>query len=210
MMNLQHRRNSQYRSFFLCAFLVSLLGCSTSSNHMEIEKYSTDVSADFRQLKTYRWDFTAMGKSQPEGGHLAEFDRVLCEHVDRHMAQMGYTRVEKGATDFVLDYRVIVKQEQATTDATTSTQNEENNPYGWRWSINDTGSPTYQGLQAPKTETQIYRTGTLHMAAVDKQGHIIWHSSATRLLSEHGNEAERRAGLRIAVNKLMATFPSNK
>jgi hypothetical protein len=178
---------------------------------MKIEKYSTDVSADFHQLKTYRWDFMAMGKSQPEGGHLAEFDRVLCEHVDKHLAQMGYTRAEKGPTDFTLDYRVVMKQEQSADDAaTTNTRNEENNPFGWRWSINDTGSPTYQGLKAPKSETQIYRTGTLHLAAVDNQGHIIWHRSATRILNEHGNEAERRAGLRIAVNKLMESFPSSK
>lgn len=208
-MNISNRFHPVSRSIAICALLFAMFGC-TASKQTDIETYSTESSADFHQLKTYRWDFTAMGKAQPDGGHLAEFDRVLCEHVDKHMADLGFTRVETGSADFLMDYRVVVKQEQASSDAAGNPQHDENNPYGWRWSLNDAGSPTYQGLQAPKTDTQIYRSGTLHLAAVDKQGRVIWHSSATRILNEHGNEAERRAALRIATNKLMALFPSGK
>ena len=199
------------RFFHHTLFLVSLLlltACSTGSQRTEIDQHSTDISSDFSQLKTYRWDFAAMGKTVPEGGHFGEFDRVLCEHVDKHLAEMGYQRVAKGNTDFVLDYRVVVtQQEAAEASATGVDNNQQANQYGLRWTFDKDQSPTYQGLQAPKDNMVVYRNGTLHLGAFDNQGRSLWHTSASRILGERANEAERRAALRIAVNKLMQEFP---
>ncbi len=189
------------------ALLTGVIAC-TASKRTEIDTYSTEASANFSSLKTYRWDFSALGKTQPDGAHTAEFDRVLCEHVDKHMAELGYKRIDKGTSDFALDYRVVVTQQEAAVNGNANAENEQKSSgYGWRWVFGGGEKPTYQGLQAPKDETEFYRTGTLHLGAVDTQGNVIWHSSATRIIGERVNEAERRAALRIAVNKLMDTFP---
>lgn len=195
----------------IASLLLCLLTACATSDRTAIKRLDTDVDANFAELKTYRWDFAALGKIQPEGGHIPEFDRVLCEHVDKHMAERGYRRVDQGDADFVLDYRVVITQQEGSEATGGTMENEQRaNEYGLRWTFDRDESPTFQGLQAPKDQTFVYRNGTLHLAAFDPQGRVIWHSSATRLLNGRGNEAERRAALRIAVNKLMDRFPGNK
>lgn len=204
--------NSKYLHFvhalLISMLLGSLVGC-TSSGRTSIETYSPEASADFSQLKTYRWDFSAMGKVQPDGSHMPEFDRVVCDHIDKHLAGLGYTRIAKGNADFTLDYRVTITQEEAAENKTIPVDaGSEANDYGLRWTFDKGESPSFKGLQAPKDQTVIYRNGTLHLAAFNNQGHMIWHSSASRILNGHANEAARRAALRIAVNKIMDTFPA--
>lgn len=199
---------SQYLKPLFAGLLLFILAGCTVSDHTAIDTYSTEADADFNQLKTYRWDFAAMGKLQPDGSHLPEFDRVLCEHVDKHLAERGFTRVEKGNADFTLDYRVVITREEAAANGAANLENEQkNNEYGLRWTFDRDESPSFQGLKAPKDQTVIYQHGTLHLGAFNAQGASIWHSSATRILTGRNNEAERRAALRIAVNKLMDEFP---
>jgi hypothetical protein len=204
--------NSSYLKFFnalLISLLLGALAACTTSGNTTIDTYSPEASADFGQLKTYRWDFSAMGKVQPDGSHMPEFDRVVCDHIDKHLAELGYTRVTNGHADFTLDYRITIKQEEAAaSNIVPADSKSEANDYGLRWTFDRGESPSFKGLQAPKDQTVIYRNGTLHLAAFDNQGHIIWHSSATRILNDHANEAARRAALRIAVNKIMDTFPA--
>lgn len=196
------------RSLFITLLLGSLLACTTS-DRTGIDKHSTDSPAELSALKTYRWDFSALGNVQPQGGHLAEFDRVLCEHVDKHLAEKGYQRVNSGNADFRMDYRVVIEQEEAAMNGNGNPENEQRaNEYGLRWTFDKNESPSFQGLQAPKDQMVVYQNGILHLAAVDNQGATIWHHSATRILGGRGNEAERRAALRIAVNKLLESFPA--
>lgn len=193
----------------LLAMLLATLAACGSQQRMAIDEHGTEAKGDFSQLKTYRWDFSALGNVAPDGGHIPEFDRVVCEHVDKHLSGMGYTRVEKGPTDFTLDYRVVITQEEAVVGSNANTpENDKVNEYGLRWTFDRGESPSFQGLQAPKDVSVIYRNGTLHLAAFDAQQKSIWHSSATKLLNGGNNEAERRAAVRIAVDKLMKTFPA--
>lgn len=194
----------------LISSLLAMLTACMSSDRTSVESYSTDASPDFSQLKTYRWDKTAMGKTLPDGGHLPEFDRVVSDHVDKILAEKGYKRIASGAADFVLDYRIVVKQEEAAENPiVTPDAQSEANDYGFRWSFDKGEKPTFNGLQAPESQTVIYQQGTLHLAAYDKQGQIIWHSSATKIINEQSNEASRRAAIRVAVNKMMRTFPKD-
>lgn len=194
----------------LISSMLAMLSACMSSGRTSIETYSTDASADFSQLKTYRWDSSAMGKTLPDGGHLPEFDRVVSDHVDKILAEKGYKRVAGGAADFVLDYRIVVKEgEAAENPIVTPDAQSEANDYGFRWTFDKTEKPTFKGLQAPESQTVIYRQGTLHLAAYDKQGQTIWHSSATKIINEQSNEASRRAAIRVAVNKMMRTFPDD-
>ncbi len=208
------RQNSlKYLQFFnalLVSVLVGSLASCTSSGRTEIETHDTEASANFTQLKTYRWDFAAMGKAQPDGSHMPEFDRVVCDHVDKDMSEKGFTRVASGRADFTLDYRITVTQEAAgETPIVDPNIQSEANEYGLRWTFDKGESPSFKGLQAPKTQTVIYQNGTLHIAAFDNQGHMIWHSSATRILNKRANEAERRAAVRVAVDKIMNTWPTD-
>ncbi|HSC75211.1 MAG TPA: DUF4136 domain-containing protein [Pseudomonadales bacterium] len=195
-------------NILLIGLLMGSLAACTASDHTSIDTYSTDASANFSQLKTYRWDFSALGKIQPDGSHLPEFDRVVCDHVDKDLSEKGYTRVASGPADFTLDYRITITQDEAAENPVTSPNSEsEANDYGLRWTFDKGESPSFKGLQAPKTQMVVYRNGTLHLAAFDKQGHVIWHSSATKILNGRANEAERRAAVRVAVNKIIRTLP---
>ncbi|HRF87317.1 MAG: DUF4136 domain-containing protein [Cellvibrionales bacterium] len=192
-------------ALILCAcFAIS--ACSSSSR-TDVETHSTDTSADFEELKTYRWDFSGMDKTVPTGGHTQEFNRVVCEYVDMLMNDRGFTRVAKGDADITLDYRVVVTQEETEENDAPAFDNSEANDYGLRWTFDKDKSPTFQGLQAPKTHAVLYNRGELHLAAFNTQGQTVWHSSAARILKGSSNEAERRAALRIAVEKIMRTFP---
>lgn len=192
----------------ITVLLGSLVAC-TSSGRTAIDTHSTEASANFSQLKTYRWDYSALGKIQPDGSHMPELDRVVCEHVDKIMSEKGYARAATGKADFTLDYRITITQQEAAEGAVVTPDNQsEANDYGLRWTFDKGESPSFKGLQAPKNQTVIYQNGTLHLAAFDNQGQAIWHSSATRILNGRANEAERRAALRIAVNKIMKTFPT--
>ena len=194
----------------LIAMLLGTLAACSASGRTSIDTHSTDASANFSQLKTYRWDYSALGKIQPDGSHMPELDRVVCEHVDKIMSEKGYTRAATGKTDFTLDYRITITQQEAAEDSVvTPDQQSEANDYGLRWTFDKGESPSFKGLQAPKSQTVIYQNGTLHLAAFDNQGHVIWHSSASRILNGRANEAERRAAVRVAVNKIMKTFPND-
>lgn len=202
----------KYLQFFnalLISFLMGSLASCTSSGRTEIETHDTEASANFSQLKTYRWDFSAMGKTQPDGSHMPEFDRVVCDHVDQDMSERGYTRVASGHADFTLDYRITVTQGEAAEAPVNPDDQSQANDYGLRWTFDKGESPSYKGLQAPKTQTVIYQNGTLHLAAFDNQNHLIWHSSATRILNRRANEAERRAAVRVAVDKILGTWPTD-
>ena len=198
------------RKLALVATLV-VLGACTASKRTQIDEESTDASFNPYEMKTYRWDFSAMGKNAPEGGHLPEFSRVVCEHVDQQLAAKGYQRVDKGPADFVMDYRVQITQEEAAMNAAPRTQNDQKaNEYGLRWTFDNNESPTFRGMQAPKDEMVVYQQGSLHLGATDNQKNTIWHYTASRILNGRGNEAERRAAIRIAVDKLMEKFPARQ
>lgn len=200
-----------FRHTFVRLALILLTGvtaaCSTSRG-THVETYSTEASADFEDVKTYRWDFSGMDHTVPTGGHTQEFNRVVCEYVDMLMNDRGFKRVAKGDADITLDYRVVVTQEETEeSDTSAISNNSEANDYGLRWTFDKDELPTFQGLQAPKAQTVLYNRGELHLAAFNSQGQVIWHSSVTRILNGNGNEAERRAALRIAIEKIMKTFP---
>lgn len=188
-------------------FLVSVIAACSTSSGTHVETYGTEASADFEDMKTYRWDFSGMDNAVPTGGHTQEFNRVVCEYVDMLMNDRGYKRVAKGDADITLDYRVVVTQEAFEDSNTSTTNHSEANDYGLRWTFDKDELPTFQGLQSPKAQTVLYSRGELHLAAFNTQGQVIWHSSAVRILDGRSNEAERRAALRIAVEKIMKTFP---
>ena len=209
-MNLINLKSLHVCKGVLIAMLLGSLIACTSSGRTSIDTHSTEASANFSQLKTYRWDYSALGKIQPDGSHMPELDRVVCEHIDKIMSEKGYTRATTGKADFTLDYRITITQQEAAEDSiVTPDQQSEANDYGLRWTFDKGESPSFKGLQAPKSQTVIYQNGTLHLAAFDNQGHVIWHSSASRILNGRANEAERRAAVRVAVNKIMKTFPND-
>lgn len=202
-MTMPNRRPS-----LLILALCALLTACTASKRTEIVEEDTDGSFEPDQLKTYRWDFSAMGKNAPEGGHLPEFNRVVCEHVDKHLSEKGYQRVDQGPADFIMDYRVTITQEEAAMAPANRGENDQKaNEYGLRWTFDSNETPTFRGMQAPKDEIMVYQQGTLHLGATNNNKQAIWHYTANRILSGRGNEAERRAAIRIAVDKLMAEFP---
>lgn len=192
----------------LAVAAILLLSACSGTKPLSIEKYDRDISADFQNLTTYRWDFSALGEKEPKGGHLPEFNLVLCEHVDKHMAQMGYQRVETNNADFVLDYRVVIEQGEAADDQADATdslsQVDEVNQYSLRWHFDKRSTPA---MEAPKDHMTPYQRGTLHLGALDDKNQVLWHYSVSKILNQRANEAERRAAMRIAIDKLMKEFP---
>lgn len=200
--------NNTFKAGIAILAIVLLSACS-GTKPLTIEKYDRDISADFQSLKTYRWDFSALSGAEPTGGHLPEFNLVLCEHVDKHMAAMGYQRVDSGSADFVLDYRVVIEQGEAADSPATATDAlshvDEVNQYSLRWHFDKRGTPA---MEAPKDHMTPYQRGTLHLAATDEKNQVLWHYSVSKILNQRANEAERRAAMRIAIDKLMKEFPT--
>lgn len=187
---------------------VLLLTACWNTKPLSIEKYDKDISTDFANLKTYRWDFSALSEKEPKGGHLPEFNLVLCEHVDKHLAEMGYQRIENGNADFVLDYRIVIEQAEAADDKTIAdnalSKVDEANDYSFRWHFDKRATPA---MEAPKDHMTPYQRGTLHLGALNDKNQVLWHYSVSKLLNQRANEAERRAAMRIAIDKLMKEFP---
>ncbi len=210
MKNTRLKFSIKNRHALLFFFMLTACLSACSINHSTIiESYATDAPFDAKALKTYRWDFSALGKKQPKGGHFTEFDRVLFESVNKILAEKGYQRAETGtAADFVLDYRVVIREQEAAVN-TPSLHASEANPFGFRWVFGrDGNTPVFEGLRPPHDEMLPYQNGTLYFGAFNKDKQLIWYHSASRILSDRANEAERRSALRLVVEKLMADFPS--
>lgn len=201
------RKAAIIAGFVLTASLL-LTACS-NNKPLSIESYSRDASADFSNLKTYKWDFSGLSEKEPTGGHLPEFSQVLCEHVDQHLSSLGYQRVDSGSSDFILDYRIVIEQGEASTnhnDATEAFSNAEAvNQYSLRWQFDKRAAPSMEG---PKDHMTPYQRGTLHLGALNDKNQVIWHYSVSKILNQRSNEAERRAAMRIAIDKLMKKFPN--
>lgn len=197
--------------FLALLLAVWLAGC-TSDRNFAVENVGSEASSEFSALKTYHWNFDGLRDAVPTGGHLPEFNRVVCEHVDQHLAALGYQRVApEQQADFVMDYRITVEQAEAASDddAARSLQDlsnvEEVNNYSLRWRFDERNAPH---VEAPKDHMVPYQRGTLHLGASNDHGQTIWHYSVSKMLNQRANEAERRAALRIAVDKVMKSFPS--
>jgi hypothetical protein len=196
---------------FLSSIIALLSGCFGGSKAFTIESYKTDANADVSQLKTYHWNFDGLREAVPTGGHLPEFNRVLCEHVDQLMSEMGYERVApEQAADFVLDYRIVIITDTAAladSNETPFPNVEEVNDYSLRWRFDERSAPQ---VEAPKDRMVPFQRGLLHLGASNDSGQTLWHYSVSKILNERANEAERRAAVRIAVDKLMKQFPKKQ
>lgn len=208
---MKHNTSTWARLFHsaVIAMAVLLLPACWNNKPLSIEKYDKDISTDFANLKTYRWDFSALGEKEPKGGHLPEFNLVLCEYVDKHMAEMGYQKIDSGHADFVLDYRIVIEQGEAADDKAsadnTMSHVDETNDYSLRWHFDKRAAPT---METPKDHMTPYQRGTLHLGAMDEKHQALWHYSVSKILNQRANEAERRAAMRIAIDKLMNEFPT--
>ena len=210
-MNTKTQSAKAFIGCIVIAAAASLSGCTGNSKHLTVENAGSEASAELSQLKTYHWDFEGLRDAVPTGGHLPEFNRVVCEHVDQQLAALGYQRVAPEQTaDFVMDYRITIEEaEAASDDASQSIQNmstvEEINNYSLRWRFNERNAPQ---VEAPKDHMVPYQRGTLHLGASNNSGQTIWHYSVSRMLNQRSNEAERRAALRIAIDRVMKHFPN--
>ena len=206
--SLQILRLLSQQILLLCSLLM-LAACTSSTKSFSVENQGRDISTNVGTLKTYAWDFDALRDKLPTGGHLPEFNRVLCEHVDKHLAELGYQRVDGEHSDFVLDYRVVFEKGEAADDLSPAMESlshvEEVNDYSLRWRFDKRTNPE---VEEPKDHMAVYQRGILHIAAVDNSQRVMWHYSVSKILNQRANEAERRAALRIAIDKVMKEFPT--
>lgn len=190
---------------FAAAFSLTVAGCSSQVSPL----LGTD-SQRVAQLATYQWDASALSQAQTQGYRLNDMEQTITDHVDSLMSAKGYQRVASNA-DFRLDYRVQIEEKTtAKEDKTSHSENDQAaNEFGLRWRFDEkiTNSKV-EGLGKQQESLITYENGTLHVAAVDQAGHVLWHAKSTRTLNSRGNEAERRAQLRIGLDQALKSLPA--
>ena len=162
------------------------------------------------QLATYQWDAQALSNAQTQGYRLNDMEQTITDHVDSVMSAKGYQRVASNA-DFRLDYRILIEEKTtAKQDKTSASENDQAaNEFGLRWRFDDKiGNGEVEGLGKQQESLITYENGTMHVAAVDATGNVLWHAKSVRTLNSRGNEAERRAQLRIGLDQALKSLPN--
>lgn len=186
-------------------FALSLGACSS-----QVSPLLGGDGQRLTQLNTYQWDAQALSQAQTNGYRLSDMEQTITDHVDSIMSAKGYQRVASNG-DFRLDYRILIEEKTtAKQDKTAHSENDQApNEYGLRWRFDEKGGSTeFEGLRKPQESLITYENGTLHVAAVDPSGNTLWHAKSTRTLNSRGNEAERRAQLRIGLDQALKSLPA--
>lgn len=160
-------------------------------------------------MQTYQWNSQLLSSGETSGYRMNDMETVITDYVDGAMAQKGYRRVASNA-DFHLDYRLLLEEKtSAHDDKTAQSENDQRaNEFGVRWRFDDkSGATEFEGLGKPQESLVTYENGTLHVAAANPQGEILWQAKSTRTLNSRGNEAERRAQLRIGLGQVFRSLP---
>ena len=100
-----------------------------------------------------------------------------------------------------------VEQGEAADDQAQETlsHTDEVNEYKLRWYFDKRATPN---MEEPKDHMTPYQRGILHLGAFNENNQAVWHYSVSKILNQRANEAERRAGMRVAIDKLMKKFPT--
>lgn len=176
----------------------------------QVSPLLTSDNQRLSQLSTYQWDAQALSQAQTQGYRIADMEQTITDHVDSIMSAKGYQRVASNA-DFRLDYRVLIEEKTtAKQDKTSVSENDQAaNEFGLRWRFNDKiGNGEVEGLGKQQESLITYENGTMHVAAVDAAGNTLWHAKSVRTLNSRGNEAERRAQLRIGLDQALKSLPA--
>lgn len=196
------------RALLIISF-TALTACSLGT---KIQSFGGAQSFSPNAHSIYAWDHDALEQMRNStGGELPEFAHILRAHVNEVMAQKGYLLGTPEQADFFMDYSIEVEEEVAAESEYSDSENQQQtNPFGLKWIFGRSEKPKFEGLRPPTDIMTYYQKGTLHLAAISPDQRLLWHSSATKILKDNANEAQRRMALRRAADRMLTKFPSKK
>ena len=172
---------------FAPAVLITAIACSLV--------YGQDVRAnylpgtDFAKYRTYKW--ATIG----EGGHPNQIvDSEIKESIDSQLRAKGFTKVEGGDADLLLDYQVAVDREKQWTAFGTG-----GGPLGWG------------GMGMGTASSSTINIGSLVVDFYDpatKQ--LVWTGTATKAVTPSKSEQKNLEHLDKAMRKLLKNFPPER
>jgi hypothetical protein len=203
---------AQQKLFYFLISIV-LLHTTACSTRIQVTEYPTGHESRLAGFSSYCWADnkhreSAIEKIEPAGGHHNVFDPLIRSTINADLKQKSYSETDCATASFIIDYRIGLHEDVVAVDATFD--NSPVNPYGPRWSIGDDRSVTYEGLAEPDENIITVRHGTMHVAAFSNTNKILWHSSAEKTLNDKDTEETRKASIKKATQKIMASFPARE
>lgn len=179
-----------------------IAGCSTIS-----VKTDYDTSADFADLKTYKWASYLEKVSKAKQLDDSLLDTRVRNAVNSVLRSKGYREAEFGTPDFLVEYHAAVQEK-------TDTSTIDSPYYGTKTvKIKHDGSVTkktgfYTSFGGPQTITVHYEEGTIIVDMVNpKTNTLLWRGSASEVIRPHITPEERDERVYEAVEKLLEKFP---
>jgi hypothetical protein len=183
---------SAIRSFFVCAALLALFGCSTTKTSSDY-----DPSANFTSYKTYGW----LPESPAPTGHPRADNPLLHERIrssiDRVFKAKGLAFSED--PDILVNYHVFAEQK---LDVDTWNSGVYGGGYYGGWGY---------GWGIPQTTVRQYEEGTLIIDVIDTRAKkVVWRGTGTRRLKQPtGQQDPAELDQRVfeSVSETLASFP---
>jgi uncharacterized protein DUF4136 len=177
----------------LLAFLAVILvaACSGIDTHI-------DAQPDFNPAayRNYAWATPPLVDSQ--NAQLLQIDRVVRAAVDSGLQQRGFARVDKGAADALLDYRLATHMDVSQPGSNSPRDDAE------RAMDLNRNSATDVAVYNHPTLPYIERVELLLSLQAKRSGTVVWQGSATKNV-DNVNPGERfsDADIQRAVNLLL-------
>lgn len=190
-MKFKHTAIWLLASVFLSAVLA---GCSSPVD------INTDYTpeTDFSAYKTYRWlnaEPREPGSLEVVGGDI--FDKRMRHHVDRVLADKGFTKLDSGPVDFKVNYDVLTEERQDIRTYNTGGYAG----YG-------RGYYGYGGMSTTETRVTNYTQGTVILDIIQADDNLlVWRGTVDGRVTKDKTPEEREAGFEKVVGQLLANFP---
>ncbi|MEW9918479.1 DUF4136 domain-containing protein [Marimonas sp. MJW-29] len=168
-----------------------------------------DPSQDFSQLRTFTW-----AKVPPlikTGDHpiSPQVEVIITEALKAEFESKGYRFVSTDTADFAVSFTLGAQNEIELQERPTNYHKTYDD---WGWGGRNYG-PGYDGpagsFSTTRTEPVEVTEGTLSVDAFDvSTQRPIWHSQASRRLSEAELAGASRERLAVAASNILSDFPS--
>jgi uncharacterized protein DUF4136 len=192
----QESRNRISRLF--PALALGVMTCSVT--YAQDVKYNYRQGTDFAKYHTYKW-VNGIGGAPTIGGKLDEIlDSEIKQSIESQLAAKGFTKVEGGNADLLVDYQIALTQEKQV------------NATGWGWGgpWGGWGPGGMQSLSGTATTSSI-QIGTLVVGMYDAAAkQLVWIGAATKTVDPGKNQEKNRKNLDKATQKLLKDFPPTR
>ena len=171
---------------FAPAVLITAIACSLVHGQEVTANYLP--GAIFSKYRTYKWVAIA------DGAHTNQIiDSEIKQSIDSQLRAKGFTKVEGGDADLLVDYQVAVDREKQWT------------AFGMG------GGPLWRGMGMGTATSSTINIGSLVVDFYDPAAkQLVWTGTATKAVTPSKSEEKNLEHLDKAMRKLLKNFPPER